>query len=314
MEEILASIRRIINDVNDGPANNLDNEPVRQEAVSREQMRPNASPRAEASVGDLAGENLSRDRWTIARPVRPIRSSEEGPSAPADAQPVAGNAASAVAAAGDEGVPEPRPLQGSTRPMLSSVPRPASAEQEIDEIIAQLHSGPHSRLPADEDDVNDGPETGGQVGAPEALPADEFADPGDSDYLNQPQETQEQCEQEPHEEQAEPVHPIAGMQPAPSVPHYAKYEPTPPPLRSKLRDGSRAVVGPGLVSTATSAAVDSAFNTLAQTVLVQNGPTLEDLVRQMLRPMLKTWLDDNLPGLVERLVRAEIERVSRGRG
>ncbi len=33
----------------------------------------------------------------------------------------------------------------------------------------------------------------------------------------------------------------------------------------------------------------------------------------MLRPMLKSWLDDNLPGLVERLVRAEIERVSRGR-
>jgi cell pole-organizing protein PopZ len=33
----------------------------------------------------------------------------------------------------------------------------------------------------------------------------------------------------------------------------------------------------------------------------------------MLRPMLKVWLDDNLPGLVERLVRAEIERVSRGR-
>jgi hypothetical protein len=49
-------------------------------------------------------------------------------------------------------------------------------------------------------------------------------------------------------------------------------------------------------------------------VLVQNARTLEDLVREMLAPLLKTWLDDNLPGLVERLVRAEIERVSRGRG
>ena len=68
-----------------------------------------------------------------------------------------------------------------------------------------------------------------------------------------------------------------------------------------------------LLSRETSAAVDSAFNTLAQTVLVQNARTLEDLVREMLRPMLKTWLDDNLPGMVERLVRAEIERVSRGR-
>jgi cell pole-organizing protein PopZ len=68
-----------------------------------------------------------------------------------------------------------------------------------------------------------------------------------------------------------------------------------------------------LVSRATSAAVDSAFNTLAQTVLVQNARTLEDLVREMLRPMLKSWLDENLPGMVDRLVRSEIERVSRGR-
>jgi uncharacterized protein len=68
-----------------------------------------------------------------------------------------------------------------------------------------------------------------------------------------------------------------------------------------------------LLSSETTAAVDSAFNTLAHTVLVQNARTLEDLVREMLRPMLKSWLDDNLPKLVERLVRAEIERVSRGR-
>ena len=68
-----------------------------------------------------------------------------------------------------------------------------------------------------------------------------------------------------------------------------------------------------LLSPNASSAVDSAFNTLAQTVLVQNARTLEDLVREMLRPLLKGWLDDNLPGIVERLVRAEIERVSRSR-
>jgi cell pole-organizing protein PopZ len=68
-----------------------------------------------------------------------------------------------------------------------------------------------------------------------------------------------------------------------------------------------------LISTATRAAVDSAFNSLANTVLGNNARTLEDLVKEMLRPMLRSWLDDNLPGLVERLVRAEIERVSRGR-
>jgi uncharacterized protein len=78
--------------------------------------------------------------------------------------------------------------------------------------------------------------------------------------------------------------------------------------------GPRAPSEPALLSPRATAAVDLAFNTLAHTVLVQNSRTLEDLVREMLKPMLKAWLDDNLPNMVERLVRAEIERVSRGRG
>jgi cell pole-organizing protein PopZ len=68
-----------------------------------------------------------------------------------------------------------------------------------------------------------------------------------------------------------------------------------------------------LLSRSASAAVDTAFASLTHTVLSQNARTLDDLVKDMLRPMLKSWLDDNLPSLVERLVRAEIERVSRGR-
>jgi cell pole-organizing protein PopZ len=87
----------------------------------------------------------------------------------------------------------------------------------------------------------------------------------------------------------------------PDVVFASKPEPAPP------------VPDRGLISSETVKAVDSAFNTLAHTVIGQNARTLEDLVREMLRPMLKSWLDDNLPGLVERIVRAEIERVSRGR-
>jgi cell pole-organizing protein PopZ len=68
-----------------------------------------------------------------------------------------------------------------------------------------------------------------------------------------------------------------------------------------------------MLSRTTVNAVESAFHTLANTVLSNNARTLEDLVKEMLRPMLKSWLDDNLPGLVERIVKAEIERVSRGR-
>jgi uncharacterized protein len=68
-----------------------------------------------------------------------------------------------------------------------------------------------------------------------------------------------------------------------------------------------------LLSRSASAAVDSAFSTLAQSSLTQQARTLEDSVREMLRPLLKAWLDENLPGIVERIVRSEIERVSRGR-
>jgi cell pole-organizing protein PopZ len=51
---------------------------------------------------------------------------------------------------------------------------------------------------------------------------------------------------------------------------------------------------------------------LPDDVMVGNGgATLEDLVKDALRPMLRGWLDDNLPGLVERIVREEVERLAR---
>jgi len=105
----------------------------------------------------------------------------------------------------------------------------------------------------------------------------------------------------------EPMAPSASRSASPAVD--AGLASVPPAPMDHTDDVARG----GLMSSATSAAVDSAFNALAQTVLVHNARTLEDLVREMLRPMLKVWLDDNLPGMVERLVRAEIERVSRGR-
>jgi cell pole-organizing protein PopZ len=93
-------------------------------------------------------------------------------------------------------------------------------------------------------------------------------------------------------------------------------EPEEPPTVEEARRQFQRHTGAdrNLLSPGTTAAVDSAFNSLAHTVLVQNARTLEDLVKEMLQPLLKSWLDDNLPGLVERLVKAEIERVSRGRG
>ena len=71
-----------------------------------------------------------------------------------------------------------------------------------------------------------------------------------------------------------------------------------------------------LVAPAAAAAAASSVGTLMRTLVAERnslvhrgGPSIEDLVREETRPLLKDWLDAHLPSLVERLVRAEIERV-----
>jgi cell pole-organizing protein PopZ len=81
----------------------------------------------------------------------------------------------------------------------------------------------------------------------------------------------------------------------------------------------------GLVSGQTANAATAAFDRLAQAALQQQAPppaprapsptvggrALEDMVSEMLRPMLQNWLDTNLPGIVERLVQQEIQKMSK---
>lgn len=72
-----------------------------------------------------------------------------------------------------------------------------------------------------------------------------------------------------------------------------------------------ALVGPAAAGAA-GASVEALVRTLARersTSTHRGGPTIEDLVRDEMRPLLREWLDIHLPPLVERLVRAEIERV-----
>jgi len=91
----------------------------------------------------------------------------------------------------------------------------------------------------------------------------------------------------------------------------------PEPVRARVAagPGQRGADDPrqrALLSSRAGAAVSASFDDLARS-MITNTPRLEALVEGMLRPMLRGWLDDNLPLLVERLVREEIERVSRGR-
>ena len=67
-----------------------------------------------------------------------------------------------------------------------------------------------------------------------------------------------------------------------------------------------------LFSATTNSSVASAFNVLAASRLADNSDELLGMAREMIRPLLRAWLDDNLPTMVERLVRDEIERVARG--
>jgi cell pole-organizing protein PopZ len=96
-------------------------------------------------------------------------------------------------------------------------------------------------------------------------------------------------------------------------PQMAPPPPPPPSAPRPMTHSAPVMSDERIMSASSSVAVSAAFNSLAATVLSDNARTLEDIVKDMMRPMLKNWLDENLPGMVERIVRAEIERVARGR-
>jgi hypothetical protein len=187
---------------------------------------------------------------------------------------------------------QPKPNEPSMEEILASIRRIISddevkpAEEGVEP--APVAPEPEPAPSAIDDDVLD-------LGAEAALilppePEAAIAD-GDVDFLDPPA---------PEPEVAVAPEPPPPPPPAPS-PMFV-----PQPVAMPAFDMAQ------LLSDQTSSAVTSAFGDLAHTVLTNNARTLEDLVKDMLKPMLKTWLDDNLPTMVERLVRAEIERVARG--
>ncbi|UVC12893.1 PopZ family protein [Mesorhizobium onobrychidis] len=88
----------------------------------------------------------------------------------------------------------------------------------------------------------------------------------------------------------------------------------PAPSRSGLaRPASEAPSArPAILSEHTGRQVAAAFGELSDAFASRSKKTFDEMAEEMLRPMLQDWLDNNLPTLVERLVREEIERVARG--
>jgi cell pole-organizing protein PopZ len=106
------------------------------------------------------------------------------------------------------------------------------------------------------------------------------------------------------------------LDPAMMVPDPAhEADPLPEPPPAAVPPPSVPETTPTLVAPEAAAAAASSVSSLMRTLAQRNlqvhggGPTIEDIVREELRPLLKAWLDANLPSLVERLVRTEIERV-----
>lgn len=174
-----------------------------------------------------------------------------------------------------------------------------SQEPTMEEILASIR-----RIISEDDPAAEGgapaeaePE-GAAAEAPEAIPfpADEPEDDGVLE-LTERVETHGDLDVYSASADAEPE-----PEPAPA------YEPEPvlelPPVPPSAP----------LVSDPAASAAAAAFGKLSSSILMPaEGRTLEDVVREMLRPMLKQWLDDNLPGIVESTVQAEVERIARGR-
>lgn len=117
----------------------------------------------------------------------------------------------------------------------------------------------------------------------------------------------------PSEGAAEPIDLTEAMlvQPAEPAEPVAAAAEEPPPVAVAPVVPAESLVAPA-VAAATTAAVGQLLRAVAQersATVHRGGPSIEDVVREELRPLLKDWLDQHLPPLVERLVRAEIERV-----
>ena len=315
MEEILASIRRIIAD-----------DPVRTPRHETAQSQPLRGEKTQANDALYRGRApVSAPREGLSRPLPPRDdasqsfprpfSSERAPEGNTGAAPPSRPASLLPGA-----MPQPSILSSRAEQPSAAHPEPVSPQQEIDAMLAELNSRTRlaAREPEPEEPAADILELTEEVPV-EEKPADLVSSHtqllGD---INAAEETPpaaaafnfqargEELAQEVEEEEEE-------VAPEEMQPHFHAAEHESEHLADPRQPFAGSGMDEGLISSTTTAAVDSAFNALAQTVLVQNARTLEDLIREMLRPMLKIWLDDNLPGLVERLVRAEIERVSRGR-
>jgi cell pole-organizing protein PopZ len=100
------------------------------------------------------------------------------------------------------------------------------------------------------------------------------------------------------------------------------FQPEPRPAYAEPAPSETPAPVESLVGASAAASAASAFAGLSASLARPepaalaggSGPTIDALARELLRPMLKEWLDENLPGIVEAAVRKEVERIARSAG
>ena len=226
-----------------------------------------------ASIRRIIADDEAKPAETAAPKPAPPAAAPAAKPAMSNIPPSAIPAAQAAAKAAPAVAPKPAPMPA---------PAASNSQDDIDAMLAGFDAAPAEEEPAPAEPEPDVFELTDDMVLPEAEPAPSF-------QRVEPQDDLEFAEA------------VAASTERPRTPMF-----DPPSYDAPQQPAAQ------MLSQTTVSAVESAFHTLANTVLSNNARTLEDLVKEMLRPMLKSWLDDNLPGLVERIVKAEIERVSRG--
>ena len=120
------------------------------------------------------------------------------------------------------------------------------------------------------------------------------------------------AEEEPLEEAVAEAEPEP--EPEPELAPLVEEHPVPEPADVLAAEAADRLVSenPAINSVSSLSALAAAVDTHRRAVDPSIGPrTIEDLVKDVMRPMIREWLDDNLPSLVERMVGREIERMTR---
>ncbi|MER9950241.1 PopZ family protein [Mesorhizobium sp. M0047] len=256
MEEILASIRRIIEDSDGGRKQPGDADEFRQDLEPAPSV--DAAPDVDAFRADLHADPEIRKPVTLAE---------------VQAQ-----------------LPAVEPVIARTETRVRPEPAPTKSSMTLAEVSARVAAEP-ANAPAPR-----------PVTAPDAPVADwrrEIAAVGEqAKMVSDRAEARKPVVQPPMDNSRDEANAKAASEP-----------PRPDVVRPvTASDAPR----PAIVSEHTGRQVAAAFGELSDAFASRSKKTFDEMAEEMLRPMLQDWLDNNLPTLVERLVREEIERVARG--